>query len=351
MNNFSKYFLFLMSMFLSSQLAADSSTICVLPIISALSTANNFENLKDVHWNTVNSEQELFVENLWPNRADLDLLKNGEMRSEASRDVNVVNQFLRDNNFTIQLKDLNDSFAFYVASILKVALEWEKEGTKTTLNIPSLGNNLEVRKEFPAVKFDKKCDQNFKVYNVKNHSPLSGWAGHNEILEIKAKNGDLVYMMGEREYCASAAALYEFISFSPTSSKCANISFLNELNHWNNQCVDKNEVVYDQAIFPMVAIDQEVDIKWLEKIKACSGKQERYEVVQALQQTKFQMNEKGAKVESAVAISCLKSCCPSVPKKVLKIENAFYLWIMRPGMKTPVFAAYVDMDAWRVPME
>jgi hypothetical protein len=105
-----------------------TSTICILPILAALVGANNFEQIKDVRWNTVNDQQKTFIEYYWPNRADLDLLKDEEIKSKASRDVNDVNQFLKDNNFKIQLKDLRNPLAFYVASMLEVVLEWEKEG-------------------------------------------------------------------------------------------------------------------------------------------------------------------------------------------------------------------------------
>ncbi len=245
------------------------------------------------------------------------------MQSKASRDVAVVNTFLHDNNFNIQLDDLKNTYAFYVASILKVVLEWENVGTRTTLTVDG--------KDYPAVHFDKEDDQQFKIFNVLNDPSSSDQA--NQILEITAKNGDVVYMMQDHRNCLplTGFSLLDVIT-----------------NIWQKNITEEHhDYSYQQAIFPMVDIDQEVNISWLKDMEACDV----YKIVQALQQTKFQMNEKGAKVESAVAISFVDACYRPEPPKVFTVNDAFYLWIVRPGMKTPIFAAYIDKDAWKAPQE
>jgi hypothetical protein len=303
-----------------------TSTITILPIIAALFTANNFEQIKDVRWCIQNAEQKIFVQNYWPNVADLNLLKDDEIKSKASRDVKVVNQFLQDNGFSIELTDLKNPLAFYVASILNVNIEWKELGEKTTLKV--------CEKEYPAVEFEKEESQPFKVFKVLDD--FSSFGQDSEILEIEAKNGDLVYMLQDNK----------------KSSPFTGFALLDAIkNIWQKNIVSSNEICYDKAIFPMVDIDQEVDIKWLEKIRACDGYKEVYEIAQALQQTKFQMNEKGAKVKSAVAISCIECSCAIRIPKIFTINDSFYLWILRPGMKTPIFAAYIDKDAWKVPVE
>lgn len=300
-----------------------TSTICLLPILAALVTANNFDQIKDAHWETINKKQQLLIESYWPNQADIDLLKDDEITSKASKDVNLINQFLKDNDFSIQLKDMQNPLAFYVASILKIALEWEKEGTKTVLNIDG--------KELSAVKFEIENEQNFKVYHNLDQSNNSI-----DILEIEAKNGDFVYMTQSP------------FAFNSSATQTLDFEILEHVELFNSMLSEKNLTYYDTAIFPTVDINQEVDIKWLEGIWAYDGAVAKYEIAQALQQTKFHMDERGAKVESAVAISCVKRCLPA-PKKIFKIESSFYLWIMRPGMKTPIFAAYIDIGRRQVP--
>jgi hypothetical protein len=215
-----------------------------------------------------------------------------------------------------------------IASILNIALEWEHEGTKTTFNESCLeyedgtSINVPLDKEFPAVKFSKEEGQNFKVYKVTTAgTPLSN--NHNKILEIKAKNGDWVYMMVDWFMYGSGWGMGGFNPFK-------SFYLLNAITMWQASVISENEITdYDEAIFPMVNIG--------------------YEVVQALQQTKFQMNEKGAKIISAAAMNIFEctACCEPKPKKALKFDDSFYLWIVRPGMKTPIFAAYIDTDAWK----
>jgi hypothetical protein len=295
-----------------------------LPIIAALLTANNFEQIQDVRWSTTNVEQKILAESYWPHVADLNLLKDQEMKSKASRDVKVVNQFLKDNDFSISLIDLKTPFAFYVASILNVNIEWKELGEKTTLSVGE--------KDYPAVAFENGETKSFKVFKVLNDS--SSLAQDNEILEIEAKNGDLIYMMQDNK----------------KSSPVTGFALLDAIkNIWQKNIIFSNETRYEKSIFPMVEIDQEVDIKWLKDMKAFNGIKAVYRIGEALQQTKFQMNEKGAKVKSAVAISFFE--CLSVEEKIFTINDSFYLWILRPGMKTPIFAAYIDKDSWKAPLE
>lgn len=73
-----------------------------------------------------------------------------------------------------------------------------------------------------------------------------------------------------------------------------------------------------------------------------------YRIRQALQETRFQMNEKGARAQSAVAIEiCVK--CIQQPTPTFDITEPFYIWIERPGMSVPLFAAYVDQVDWKEP--
>jgi hypothetical protein len=39
------------------------------------------------------------------------------------------------------------------------------------------------------------------------------------------------------------------------------------------------------------------------------------------------------------------------PKPTLEINRPFYLWIMRPGMSIPLFAAYIDYEDWKQPVK
>ena len=296
-----------------------TSTITLLPIFSALSMAQKKYGCEGVQMGTVNEKQKTFVAAHWVHKNDIDLLQAGEICSTASYNVVEVNEFLRAHNFQIQLRDGGPE-SLYVASILKIALAWHDKGEKTTLAV----NN----KKYPAVRFERRGKQPFKVYDApagKNGNP---------ILELAAKNGDMVYMMVAP---ANQEPLREF-------------DLLDSIAMWQQNKIE-SAVPYSAVIFPMVSLDQEVDIRWLLGMNFPTSKGPA-QIAQALQQTKFRMNEEGAMVQSAVAIEVqIGIACPNFnPPPVFCIDDSFYIWIMRPGMKTPIFAAYVDKsDAWQEP--
>ena len=69
-------------------------------------------------------------------------------------------------------------------------------------------------------------------------------------------------------------------------------------------------------------------------------------ISQALQQTKFKMNQFGARVKSAVAIAVSRAMSREVG---LDIDQPFYLWIERDGVTVPVMYAYLDQEDWKDP--
>lgn len=88
----------------------------------------------------------------------------------------------------------------------------------------------------------------------------------------------------------------------------------------------------------MVGINQQVNIKWLLDL---GHTESEYFIGQALQETRFQMDEKNVAAQNAVQRCCLKS----VP--TFKLDKPFYLWIERLGMTIPLFAAYIAIDNWK----
>jgi len=207
-----------------------TSTITLLPIFSALSVAQKKYGCEGVQWKTVNEKQKTFAAAHWVHKNDIDLLQAGEICSAASYNVVEVNEFLRAHNFQIQLS-AGGPKSLYVASILKIALAWHDKGEKTTLAV----NN----KEYPAVRFEGRGKQPFKVYDApagENGSP---------ILELAAKNGDMVYMMVAP---ANQEPLREF-------------DLLDSIAMWQQNKIE-SAVPYSAVIFPMVSLDQEVDIHW-----------------------------------------------------------------------------------------
>lgn len=168
---------------------------------------------------------------------------------------------------------------------------------------------------YPAVEIE----DNFAVYSTQNYSQ--------PLVCIDTKNGDTVWMT----VADHNKPLRDF-----------------ELLQWIHS-IKQDRVPharrYNSVTFPMVDLDQEVDITWLLNMALA----EDAVIAQALQQTKLKMNEIGARVKSAVAIGlCEASCMPRKEAKIV-IDKPFYLWIERPGVTDPIFAGYISQNEWKDP--
>ncbi len=280
-----------------------SITSVMLPILSVLSVAQETHIGYGYNWVPVNKNQEVFVEQYLPKTQELEFLKPEEIRSCASKDVAEVNTFLRDNGFAIQLEE-GSELSIYVASILDIALKWKEAGTKTQLAVEGT--------TYPAVSMKK----GYSIERAKD--------GRN-ILAIACDNGDTVYM----------------------TLADKSIEGFELLEAVQQLAEDTQEVTHEYAgvTFPMVELSQKEDISWL--IGLWYNNPLEWKVMQALQETRFSMNEKGARAQSAVAVELEPRCMPTKPQLV--IDGAFYLWIERPGMSVPLFAGYIDKGDWKEP--
>jgi len=101
---------------------------------------------------------------------------------------------------------------------------------------------------------------------------------------------------------------------------------------------------YEGASFPMIDLDEKPDIDWILGMHISQD----YYIEQAKQQTKFRMNEKGARVQSAVGMTFL---CKSAGPAPHIIDRPFLLWIKRDGLDFPLFAGLFAEDCWKEPDE
>jgi serine protease inhibitor len=100
----------------------------------------------------------------------------------------------------------------------------------------------------------------------------------------------------------------------------------------------------------MIDLNETVDIGWLKEMLTVDEIGDSWKISQALQQTKFKMNETGAHVKSAVAIGVMRCVSFGRPPELhLVIDKPFLLWIAREGTSLPIFAAYLDEDVWKDP--
>lgn len=297
-----------------------TSSICLWPIVAALSKALLFLQLPLQvlqmptalqQFTPVQEIQNEFIYKYFANGYDkLDAFNNQELRSWASTDAHELNAILKKEGFAIQLEPFGQD-GFGVVSILDVMIKWLTKGEKSTIKVDG--------KHYDAVTLNSGI-----VYLSPNYPyPL---------LCILAQGGDSVWMTIADEPSEGFALL----------KKIENIKQNIQAEY------------YDDATFPMIDYDQENDISWLLGLKLLNT----YRIAQALQQTKFKMNEEGAHVKSAVALG-IERCCISKVSKHLVIDKPFYLWIERldpkcdptieKSLPLPIFAGYFDTDCWKNP--
>jgi len=256
-------------------------------------------------WIPKNEMQTKYVGEIFgKTKVDLGRFSADEYKSIASREVRVVNEFLKREGFDIQLEDVPGDCVF-AAALLRLLVKWAQPGRETSI--------YDGEAIFPGVHLEG----GLSVLDVPS---LDSY-----LLRVDTENGDVVSMM---------VAPRELSGFDLLDAVA-------EVERAN-----KEETMYSEAIFPMVDLNIETPLGWLIDLSTTATSGRNCRVVEALFQGKLAQNEFGAKVEVAAAQSAiLESCSPA-----FKINKPFYWWITRPEVQIPIAVAYVDTDTWRMPM-
>ena len=262
-------------------------------------------------WNGVNIAQKSFLAEFFGGlRQVLDKIK--EITGIASWDAAVINRFLSDHGFSITLEPFDDQ-TFGVASVLDLMVEWVTEGIRTTIRSSRLAQ------EYPAVRLTDGV--NFARADSHPHP----------IAAVSTKSGDLVMMTKLDQMPPGEFGLVDLAG----------------------ALTKEGEYVYDEfggLVFPMVDLNQEVDLSWLLGLWTVGDDGKRATITQAKQQNKLRMNEKGARAQSAAAVAVTRECI-SIPKPDMVIDGPFLVWFVRlelgdPQRYIPLFVALVTEADW-----
>lgn len=281
----------------------NTSTLCVLPILSCLVSAQQHLDGKNItaKFEGVTDQQHEFLDSfqdLMDSVSDID-----ELESVADDDYEAVNAWLQERDFGIQLPPTSDSNVFAVASVLNVLLKWLHKGTLTSItgtdNTTYIGAHV-------------------KSGVVVSHAP----ALHpHPVVRVSTQSGDTVCMSMIDDAPKGFEGLF---------LKAADLERIKATSH-----------SYKGVCFPMIDLDMHPDISWIEGMQVGGD----YSIACAVQQTRFRMNEEGAKTESVAATT---NCLGAVARPHI-IDQPFLLWIQRDGMQFPIFAALLCEDVWREP--
>ena len=286
-----------------------SKTAVSYPIIAALVAAEGMEGMGDNRqWNPINDTQVRFLREFFATcRDEIDEIP--EIESLASWDVEEVNAFLRERGFSIQLQPIDDN-TFAVASVLDLLVNWLVEGEETTVEAKD-------HKNYPGVKIGKESVQ---FYNAHGHN--------NPIALLKTKTGDRVYLT--------------MLDNAPSDG----FGLIDLAEELADNLTDNDD--YGGLVFPMVDLDQRVDISWLLNMSTTGDDGRPARITQALQQTILRMNEIGARAKSAVAIAVMREAFVR-EKPDMTIDGPFLIWIERDDLAKPLFVGYITEEDWRNP--
>ncbi len=279
-----------------------STTVVAYPIVAALKTAEQILG-PDRVWNLANDLQRRFLSDFcgicWDEVEGIP-----EIESIASFSTDEINAFLKERGFTIQLKPWSPP-NFGVASVLDLLVEWIEAGEATLVT-------ADDGRQFPGVRIS---GAGVRFFSAPGHpDPVAG---------LESKSGDRVYTT--------------MLDQPPGGFDL--IAKAQELTR-NKQPSQE----YGGLIFPMVDLNQEVDVSWLIDMSTSSEDDLPAIIAQALQQTKLRMNEIGARADSAAAIAVR-----GIPQPDYVINRPFLVWFERDSLGQPLFVGHITPDDWRNP--
>lgn len=295
------------------KMTTKTTTAVTYPMVSAILKADEFVE-KSKGFTLSNEIQKMFVKEFY-NPSLSDLSRMDEIESIAHIDANVINQWLKERGFNIQLEPFGLG-GFGVASMMDLLGKWAIKGKESTVVD-------EDGKQFPGIKM---TNYGLKFYRIEGDSNL--------IIELEVRTGDRVFLKMEPEVPSGL----EIVAFAEAiQEKMLEIS--------------PGAEGIDGLIFPKIDLDQKFALDWLLGFRIeCEHENIPYfEIEQALQQTKLKMNEEGFRVKSAVAIGILAGSAMMRTEPYV-INRPFLMWITRPQFAKPLFVGYLNKDVWRNPV-
>jgi hypothetical protein len=259
-------------------------------------------------WNGTNGVQEDFLTNFFlPNEA----LSIEEIETKASQAAAELNKFLKENGFDIELEELGPN-EFGAVSILDQLVYWLEKGEKVPIYTD--------QSEYPGVQLKK---------GVSAHEV----PGHNyPVVSIETKNK-------EENQGAGKAIVHMTILDDPPSG----FDLISKTMGLKN---GGQFVSCDEVQFPMIDLNLQGELDWVVGMATQATNGQDWSISKGIQQTKFRMDEVGARVQDAVAIT-LERCC-SMSSRIV-IDKPFLLWITKEDLLYPTFTAFLDTDVWSKP--
>lgn len=285
-----------------------TKSLCLIPVLSCINSVEDFLEVKN-NWEFLSFIQREFIDEFLKFANEIKNIDKKEVSSIADINIDKVNKWIKDNGFDIQLQDRGNDL--HVAAFIKVFIEWLNTGENKKISYNK--NKYEaILIEDGIVFYDDSTQWGFPI------------------ISIPTKNKDIVKL---------TILDYKKIKEYTDSEHCETDEFfLHYLTKKLNN-IRKTSYNYKGAIFPKVKFDTVDNLKWIIGLKYGN-----YLIKEAIQQTKFNMDEYGVKVDSAAAMGLYKCCAPQ--RKPVIIDKPFLIWINRKGINVPIFCGKIFEDTW-----
>ncbi len=300
-----------------------SNTVALYPVVGALVAAMKIGKARGPFCAGSGNKdhvalQEDFLKNYFVNGSEaLSFFSPEEMQYMAALNAGEINDWLKSKGFNIELSPFTDADQFGTASVMDVTVKWVTEGEDETLHVK--------RDDVDRYYQGGLVTQNVVATSSPHHP--------HPIAHIQCKNGDKFHIT---------------VADQPRDR----FDLMRYIEKITNE--SKSENKFNSVHYPMVDLDQEVDIGFFVDmsfpgIGVVTGKVDSYGIVEAKQQTIFKLNESGARAKSAAAFSCAMECLNQRFDTPVVIDAPFFVWLTRDGLPYPYFAGYVTEEHWNRP--
>ena len=261
-------------------------------------------------WNTSNDIQRNYLDSYHSlmsselgDKANATGLLDEYLKGKVTNDFNDLNQWFAENGFP----DMNLYFppnGLGIGSIFDLLVDWIQPGEVTSLYIDG--------ERYKGVQM-KNNPNNVKGFKLKGYEyPM---------FELMTRqDGWTVYLVE-----ADINSTYPLDPIDLLSHSQRLLSFSRE------------PFSFTKLKFPHVSMKLEVDISWMKGMKVDDG----FQIDEAMKQLILQLDDKGARAQSAVAIATR-----GLDMGIYTINKPFFVIFMREGLPLAPFVAMTAKDTW-----
>ncbi|KAI9021280.1 hypothetical protein DFJ74DRAFT_120331 [Hyaloraphidium curvatum] len=290
-------------------MSLSSATSTILPVLGCLRAAEEWLG-RPQNWSAVTDTQRAFLARYRTRLVDVDAMGSQLERQAAARAAE-VNAWLASKGWPDVKLDETGPGGFAVASVMDVLVEWTKAGLKTSIRANE--------NSFPGVQQANGVE----AFQAEGHP--------HPVVKLTTKSKDVVYMSVAGDLAEKAAGGHLGMPDALDSIKA----------------LPRKSMAVSGVIFPCITYSGGENLDFLVGLRT-SPDADHYEVSQAVQKTKFRMNEIGARAQSAAAMG-MKRSRPAITKPWITIDRPFFCWIERDGVGVPIFAGFFAEDSWKDP--